>query len=34
MWDICGFSGFPDGQGNGTHHFPVGDALFTFPTPL
>ncbi|MES2551514.1 MAG: hypothetical protein V4630_17760 [Pseudomonadota bacterium] len=26
MWDISGFSGFPDGLGIGTHHYPVSSA--------
>lgn len=26
MWDISGFSGFPDGLGIGAHHYPVSSA--------
>lgn len=29
MWNISGFSGFPDGQGIGTRHCPVGSAPLT-----
>jgi hypothetical protein len=31
MWNISGFSGFPDGLEIGTRHCPVKSALFACP---